>query len=142
VGAQGRGKVPKAILLPIVSLEREEALINDVRKKLTRPGEVSGLPPVFLFVIIGPSFVIRRIWLYGVKERRAPAVEKAVAVMRIAVIGAGAAGLATVKRCTDTAEVVCYEKTDKVGGTWVYVTETGKDAFGLPIHSSMYDSLR
>ncbi|OXU22776.1 hypothetical protein TSAR_011662 [Trichomalopsis sarcophagae] len=63
--------------------------------------------------------------------------------MRVAVIGAGSAGLAAIKQClAQSVDVVCYEKTDKVGGTWVYVPETGKDAFGLPIHSSMYDSLR
>lgn len=63
--------------------------------------------------------------------------------IRIAVIGAGAAGLSAVKRCEEAGcEVVGYEKTDKVGGTWVYVTDTGKDAYGLPIHSSMYHSLR
>ncbi|XP_011497965.1 PREDICTED: flavin-containing monooxygenase FMO GS-OX4-like [Ceratosolen solmsi marchali] len=62
--------------------------------------------------------------------------------MRIAVIGAGAAGLAAIRRSCCSAEVVCYEKSDKVGGTWVYVPETGNDAYGLPIHSSMYESLR
>lgn len=68
--------------------------------------------------------------------------------MRIAIIGAGSAGLAALRHCTDPSRakhnisVVCYEKTDKVGGTWVYVPETGKDRYGLPIHSSMYDSLR
>ncbi|KAL7297720.1 flavin-containing monooxygenase FMO GS-OX5-like [Trichogramma pretiosum] len=68
--------------------------------------------------------------------------------MRVAVIGAGSAGLAALHQCdlANTAEhpveVVGYEKTDKVGGTWVYVPETGKDSYGLPIHSSMYDSLR
>lgn len=64
--------------------------------------------------------------------------------MKIAVIGAGAAGLAALRHCTEYEDVtvVCYEKTDKVGGTWVYVPETGKDKFGLPIHSSMYKNLR
>ncbi|XP_043280179.1 flavin-containing monooxygenase FMO GS-OX5-like isoform X2 [Venturia canescens] len=73
--------------------------------------------------------------------------------MRVAVIGAGAAGLAALRHSTDTTsgqdneaikvtEVVCFEKTDKIGGTWVYEKNTGSDAYGLPIHSSMYDSLR
>lgn len=73
--------------------------------------------------------------------------------MRVAVIGAGSAGLAAVKHCValrDTqdqdqgkiSEVVCYEKTEKIGGTWVYTPETGIDKYGLSIHSSMYNSLR
>lgn len=65
--------------------------------------------------------------------------------MRIAVIGAGAAGLAALRHCTSGTygdQVVCYEKTDQIGGTWVYREETGFDRYGLPIHTSMYKSLR
>ncbi|MEU7844101.1 NAD(P)-binding domain-containing protein [Micromonospora sp. NPDC049114] len=40
---------------------------------------------------------------------------------RVAVIGAGAAGLAAVKALRDAAvAVVCFEATDQVGGLWVY----------------------
>ncbi|KOC68207.1 Flavin-containing monooxygenase FMO GS-OX-like 3, partial [Habropoda laboriosa] len=65
--------------------------------------------------------------------------------MKIAVIGAGSAGLAALRHCTSgtyDTEVVCYEKTDQVGGTWVYREETGFDRYGLPIHTSMYKNLR
>jgi len=65
--------------------------------------------------------------------------------MKIAVIGAGAAGLAALRHCvsgTYDDQVVCYEKTDQIGGTWVYREETGSDRYGLPIHTSMYKSLR
>ncbi|XP_014476792.1 PREDICTED: senecionine N-oxygenase-like [Dinoponera quadriceps] len=65
--------------------------------------------------------------------------------MRIAVIGAGFAGLAALQQCTSDTyndQVVCYEKTDQIGGTWVYREETGSDRYGLPIHTSMYKSLR
>ena len=78
--------------------------------------------------------------------------------MRVAIIGAGSAGLAALRHCTvasstgdasnddnhtrSITEVVCYEKTDQIGGTWVYTQDTGLDRYGLPIHSSMYDSLR
>lgn len=63
--------------------------------------------------------------------------------MKIAVIGAGSAGLAALRHCTsDTYEVVCYEKTDQTGGTWVYREETGLDQYGLSIHTSMYKNLR
>lgn len=65
--------------------------------------------------------------------------------MKIAIIGAGAAGLAALRQCTSgnyDDEVVCYEKTDQIGGTWVYREETGSDRYGLPIHTSMYKNLR
>ncbi|XP_076245742.1 senecionine N-oxygenase isoform X1 [Calliopsis andreniformis] len=65
--------------------------------------------------------------------------------MKIAVIGAGSAGLAALRHCvsgTYDCEVICYEKTDQVGGTWVYREETGVDQYGLPIHTSMYKNLR
>lgn len=65
--------------------------------------------------------------------------------MKIAVIGAGAAGLTALRHCvsgTYADQVVCYEKTDQIGGTWVYREETGSDRYGLPIHTSMYKSLR
>ncbi|XP_076659167.1 senecionine N-oxygenase [Halictus rubicundus] len=65
--------------------------------------------------------------------------------MKIAVIGAGSAGLAALRHCTSgtfDCEVVCYEKTEQVGGTWVYRDETGLDKYGLPIHTSMYNNLR
>lgn len=65
--------------------------------------------------------------------------------MKIAVIGAGAAGLAALRHCVSGTygdQVVCYEKTDRIGGTWVYREETGSDRYGLPIHTSMYKSLR
>ena len=67
--------------------------------------------------------------------------------MKIAVIGAGFEGLTALKYCIDSKyekykiNVVCYEKSDQVGGTWVYVPETGNDHYGLPIHSSMYNDL-
>jgi len=66
-------------------------------------------------------------------------------IMKIAVIGAGAAGLAAVRHCVSSTyddQVLCYEKTDQIGGTWVYRKETGSDRYGLPIHTSMYKSLR
>ncbi|XP_031844708.2 senecionine N-oxygenase [Nomia melanderi] len=65
--------------------------------------------------------------------------------MKIAVIGAGSAGLAALRHCASgeiDCEVVCYEKTDQIGGTWVYREETGVDKYGLPIHTSMYKNLR
>ncbi|XP_037025033.1 senecionine N-oxygenase-like [Bradysia coprophila] len=62
--------------------------------------------------------------------------------MKIAVIGAGAAGLAAIKHAIEiNCDVIGFEQTDKVGGTWVYTPQTGKNEFGIDIHSSMYQNL-
>lgn len=63
----------------------------------------------------------------------------------VAVIGCGAAGLAALRHFSDMGSqftCVSYEQTDSVGGTWVYTDNVGKDKYGLPVHSSMYKSLR
>lgn len=63
--------------------------------------------------------------------------------MRIAIIGAGVAGLASARRCLENgfAEVTVYERSKRVGGTWVYDKRVGLDEFGLSIHTSMYQNL-
>ncbi|XP_026289173.2 uncharacterized protein LOC113214118 [Frankliniella occidentalis] len=62
---------------------------------------------------------------------------------RVAVIGAGAAGLCAARHLA-AAGVPCtvFEQTGNVGGTWVYNERVGMDQFGLPVHSSMYRNLR
>ncbi|KAK3087814.1 hypothetical protein FSP39_010988 [Pinctada imbricata] len=43
---------------------------------------------------------------------------------RVAVIGAGASGLAAIKTCVeDNLEPVCFEKTDHIGGLWYYTED-------------------
>lgn len=62
--------------------------------------------------------------------------------MKIAIIGAGPGGLAALRHCLyEQHECTAFEKTDKIGGTWVYNENTGTDSNGLPIHSSMYSGL-
>ena len=64
---------------------------------------------------------------------------------RVAVIGAGAAGLSAARHLVADAErfsCTVFEQTGAVGGTWVYTEQVGTDDFGLPVHSSMYKSLR
>lgn len=62
--------------------------------------------------------------------------------MRVAVIGAGTAGLGAAKNCLQAGlDVVVYELSQNVGGTWIYTDRTGKDEFGLSIHTSMYRGL-
>ncbi|XP_064615988.1 flavin-containing monooxygenase 5-like [Liolophura sinensis] len=46
---------------------------------------------------------------------------------RVAVIGAGASGLTAIKCCLDEKlEVVCFERTDDIGGLWNYTEEARK----------------
>lgn len=67
---------------------------------------------------------------------------------RIAVIGAGAAGLVATRVLRDDGfDVTCFEVGTHVGGTWIYseadVHDAGDDANGERlVHSSMYASLR
>ncbi|XP_013199540.1 senecionine N-oxygenase [Amyelois transitella] len=64
---------------------------------------------------------------------------------RVCVIGAGAAGLCAARHLLvqeTVSEVDVLEQAAQLGGTWVYTEKVGYDDFGLPIHTSMYKSLR
>lgn len=65
---------------------------------------------------------------------------------RVAIIGAGAAGLCAARHAAAAAdevgEIVVFEQTAQLGGTWVYTDEIGRDANGLPLHSSMYRDMK
>ncbi|KAG6461785.1 hypothetical protein O3G_MSEX012857 [Manduca sexta] len=64
---------------------------------------------------------------------------------RVCVIGAGAAGLCAARHLLvepGVSQVDILEQAGQLGGTWVYTEKIGYDDFGLPIHSSMYKSLR
>ncbi|CRK97654.1 CLUMA_CG011039, isoform A [Clunio marinus] len=55
---------------------------------------------------------------------------------------AGAAGLCAAKNGKDFGyEVTVFEQTNKIGGTWVYTDNIGKDKNGLDVHSSRYQGL-
>lgn len=63
--------------------------------------------------------------------------------MRVAVIGAGTAGLGAAKNCLQAGvDVVVFEQSTNVGGTWIYTDQTGKNEFGLDVHTSMYRGLQ
>ncbi|XP_014663143.1 PREDICTED: flavin-containing monooxygenase FMO GS-OX-like 2 [Priapulus caudatus] len=67
------------------------------------------------------------------------------AITRVAVIGAGAAGICVSRFLAarrDIFDHVVYELSENIGGTWVYTDRTGKDEHGFNIHSSMYKYLR
>ncbi|XP_033127746.1 flavin-containing monooxygenase FMO GS-OX-like 4 isoform X2 [Anneissia japonica] len=64
---------------------------------------------------------------------------------RVAVIGAGAAGLCAARHLSRDLTLfhpVVFEQSDCVGGTWVYTENTETDQYDLPVHSSMYSSLK
>lgn len=64
---------------------------------------------------------------------------------RVAILGAGPSGLAQLRAFEaaqraghEIPEIVCYEKQGDCGGMWNYTWRTGLDAFGEPVHGSMY----
>jgi len=64
---------------------------------------------------------------------------------RIAILGAGPSGLAQLRAFesarrsgADIPHIVCYEKQSDWGGLWNYTWRTGLDAYGEPVHGSMY----
>lgn len=65
----------------------------------------------------------------------------------MAVIGAGVAGLASARELKrEGHRVVVYEKSDQLGGTWVYDPRVESDPLGLDpnreiVHGSLYSSL-
>ncbi|KAM3601033.1 uncharacterized protein V6R79_006387 [Siganus canaliculatus] len=67
-------------------------------------------------------------------------------LQRVAVVGAGAAGLCAARHILSHPNSflppVVFELTAKVGGTWCYDERVGTYDNGRPIHSSMYRNLR
>lgn len=63
--------------------------------------------------------------------------------LNIAVIGAGAAGLASAKNAIEKGHnVTIYEQSGALGGIWWYTNKIGEDNYGVPIHTPMYQGLR
>ncbi|XP_047340338.1 flavin-containing monooxygenase FMO GS-OX3-like [Impatiens glandulifera] len=68
--------------------------------------------------------------------------------MKLAVIGAGVAGLVAARELKrEGHKVTVFEKSSKLGGTWVYNPDIESDPIGIDpnreiIHSSLYFSLR
>ncbi|XP_061391053.1 senecionine N-oxygenase-like [Musca vetustissima] len=62
---------------------------------------------------------------------------------RIAVVGAGTAGLCAARRALENGySVTIYEQNNEIGGTWVYTDQVGTNEYGIEVHSSMYQGLR
>ncbi|XP_054824496.1 flavin-containing monooxygenase FMO GS-OX-like 4 isoform X1 [Prosopis cineraria] len=71
-----------------------------------------------------------------------------LASRNVAVIGAGASGLAAARELRrEGHRVVVFERGDQVGGTWIYTPNVESDLLGTNpdrpvVHSSLYQSLR
>ncbi|KAF5274059.1 hypothetical protein FQR65_LT04457 [Abscondita terminalis] len=62
--------------------------------------------------------------------------------MKIAIIGAGVAGIVSLKYALEKGhECDCFEETGEFGGTWVYTDESGIDENGRKIYRTMYKDL-
>lgn len=62
--------------------------------------------------------------------------------LRVAVIGAGVAGLSAARHgLAFGCEVTVFEQQDQIGGTWVFSPEIGKNKYGIDVHTSMYKGL-
>lgn len=63
--------------------------------------------------------------------------------LKIAIIGAGASGLASAKNAREQGHhVVIYERSETLGGIWWYTDETGRNKYGVNVHTPMYQGLR
>lgn len=63
--------------------------------------------------------------------------------MRVAIIGAGAAGLASARHViSEGFQCDVLELRPQLGGTWVYTDDVGTDRYGYPVYSAMYKGLR
>ncbi|XVE65041.1 hypothetical protein DITRI_Ditri07aG0150200 [Diplodiscus trichospermus] len=86
--------------------------------------------------------------LNAVNQAAMPPTSLSVKPRRVAVIGAGAAGLVAARELhREGHSVVVFERGIEVGGTWVYTPRVETDPLGLDpnrpiVHTSLYSSLR
>lgn len=64
-------------------------------------------------------------------------------VPNIGIIGAGPAGLISAKHAISHGYgVTIYEKSEDIGGTWLYTKNMGTNKYGASIHTALYEGLR
>ncbi len=65
-----------------------------------------------------------------------------MAAARVAIVGAGPAGLCALRRLLvdhpSSFDPVVFERNDSIGGVWLYTEDTDK----IPLHSAIYCSMR
>ncbi|KAF5207774.1 Flavin-containing monooxygenase fmo gs-ox-like [Thalictrum thalictroides] len=77
-----------------------------------------------------------------------PQISPSKTSYKVAVIGAGAAGLVAARELRiEDHQVVVFERNNRIGGVWVYDPTIESDPLGVDpsrtiVHSSLYDSLR
>ena len=64
-------------------------------------------------------------------------------VKRIAIIGAGLAGISALRRLSENKlfQLTCFERNFDIGATWMYTDQTVKDSFGRPVTTAVYHNL-
>lgn len=66
-----------------------------------------------------------------------------MSILNVAVIGTGTSGLCAAKHALEQGfNVTIYEQNEALGGIWWYTDATGKDKYGLNVHTAMYQGLR
>lgn len=77
----------------------------------------------------------------AVPTAAAVAAASVSAAKRVAIVGAGCSGLASVKCCLDDGlEPHCFEMSDDLGGLWNYTERTPASADADRLHASVYES--
>ncbi|XP_031638724.1 senecionine N-oxygenase-like [Contarinia nasturtii] len=89
-----------------------------------------------IFELFTAFLVINQINSAAVNTEKPP-------VLNVAIIGAGTSGLAISRYLlAEKYNVTIYEQSEQFGGIWWYTDKTGKDQYGVGVHSAMYQGLR
>ncbi|XP_031638617.1 senecionine N-oxygenase-like [Contarinia nasturtii] len=74
--------------------------------------------------------------------KTAPVNDDKTSDLKFVVIGAGVSGIASAKHLLAQGyNVTIYEQSEDIGGTWFYTNQTGKNQYGIKVHSAMYRGL-
>lgn len=79
----------------------------------------------------------------GVASRLYYKNQSAMPISKVAVIGAGPAGLCALRHMLGSSyngilSPIAFERNARIGGVWLYTNDTNK----VPLHSAVYDNMR